>query len=117
MTFCQATQTKIRPRQWWLCWQPGEGVGGVNAAQPPHTAGISPSCFSLGGRRGVQYQYNNDKENIPQEEDDEDGPILYRDEDEMEDEGERTSAENLGVLLCDIFTFFNINIIYGTILM
>jgi hypothetical protein len=53
---------------------------------------ISPSCFSLGGRRGVQYQYSGDKENIPQhhhqDEDDEDGPILYRDDDEMEDEGE-----------------------------
>ncbi len=55
----------------------------------PHTAVISPSCFSLGGgRRGVQYEYGGDKENIPQDEDDEDGPILYRDDGEMEDEGE-----------------------------
>ena len=51
---------------------------------------ISPSCFSLGGGRergrGVQYQYT-DKENIPHPEEDEDGPILYRDDDDNEDDG------------------------------
>ena len=31
--------------------------------------------------------FREDKENIPHEDDDEDGPILYRDEDGMEDEG------------------------------
>jgi hypothetical protein len=67
----------------------------------PHTAVISPSCFSLGGgRRGVQYEYGGgDKENIPQDEDDEDGPILYRDDGEMEDEGERRLV-GLRVLQC-----------------
>ena len=45
----------------------------------------SPSCFSLGGgrdRRGVAYQYGTDKENIPHPDEDEDGPILYRDDDD-----------------------------------
>ena len=32
--------------------------------------------------------FREDKENIPHEDDDEDGPILYRDDDSMEDEGE-----------------------------
>ena len=50
--------------------------------------------FSLPGRGGAraqppQYQlYREDKENIPHEDDDEDGPILYRDDDSMEEEGE-----------------------------
>ena len=56
----------------------------------------SPSCFSLtGGRKSGQssssQQFSNfreDKENIPHEDDDEDGPILYRDDDSMEDEGD-----------------------------
>ena len=54
----------------------------------------SSSCFSLtGGRKSGQsssQQFSNfreDKENIPHEDDDEDGPILYRDDDSMEDEG------------------------------
>eukprot|EP00091_Calanus_sinicus_P007560 TRINITY_DN18658_c0_g1_i1.p2 TRINITY_DN18658_c0_g1~~TRINITY_DN18658_c0_g1_i1.p2 ORF type:complete len:126 (+),score=17.86 TRINITY_DN18658_c0_g1_i1:1611-1988(+) len=46
--------------------------------------------FSLGGgRRGAHPQFSNfreDKENIPHSDDDEDGPILYRDDDNMEDE-------------------------------
>ena len=56
--------------------------------EPGFHAMISPSCFSLGGRdrRGVQYAYT-DKENIPHQEEDEDGPILYRDDDENEDDG------------------------------
>ena len=54
----------------------------------------SPSCFSLSGVRrsnGGSHQFSNfreDKENIPHEDDDEDGPILYRDDDSMEEEGE-----------------------------
>ena len=54
----------------------------------------SPSCFSLSGVRrinGSHPQFSNfreDKENIPHEDDDEDGPILYRDDDSMEEEGE-----------------------------
>merc|ERR1712106_1010432 len=42
-----------------------------------------------GGRRGAHPQFSNfkeDKENIPHSDDDEDGPILYRDDDNMEDE-------------------------------
>jgi len=42
---------------------------------------------SLGGgrdRRGVAYQYGTDKENIPHPDEDEDGPILYRDDDDEE---------------------------------
>merc|ERR1719278_1434384 len=46
--------------------------------------------FSLGGARRHGGQFSNlreDKENIPhEEEDEEDGPILYRDDDNMEDE-------------------------------
>merc|ERR1711981_294936 len=46
--------------------------------------------FSLGGgRRGAHPQFSNfreDKENIPHSDDDEDGPILDRDDDNMEDE-------------------------------
>lgn len=47
--------------------------------------------FSLGGgRRHAGFaNFREDKENIPHEsEDEEDGPILYRDDDSMEDEGE-----------------------------
>merc|ERR1712029_899454 len=36
-----------------------------------------------------------DKENIPHEDDDEDGPILYRDDDSMEEEGEYRLAAKL----------------------
>ena len=78
------------------------------ATLAPHTAVISPSCFSLGGgRRGVQYQYGGgggDKENIPQDDDDEDGPILYRDDGDMEDEGEERLAKK-GSSLCYVNYF------------
>ena len=54
----------------------------------------SGSCFSLSGVRRMNgnhsqqmSSFREDKENIPHEDDDEDGPILYRDEDSMEDEG------------------------------
>lgn len=41
-------------------------------------------------RKASNQQFSNfreDKENIPHEDDDEDGPILYREEDSMEEEG------------------------------
>ena len=41
-----------------------------------------------GGHSQQMASFREDKENIPHEDDDEDGPILYRDEDSMEDEGE-----------------------------
>ena len=50
------------------------------------------SCFSLSGVRKASNQhfasFREDKENIPHDDDDEDGPILYRDDDSMEEEGE-----------------------------
>merc|ERR1711892_194823 len=66
--------------------------GRHHASTPPQDKhqNSSPSCFSLGGgRRGAHPQFSNfkeDKENIPHSDDDEDGPILYRDDDNMEDE-------------------------------
>ena len=61
----------------------------------------SPSCFSLGGgRRGAHPQFSNfreDKENIPHSDDDEDGPILYRDDDNMEDEGEISDSVKISL--------------------
>ena len=64
--------------------------------EPGFHAMISPSCFSLGGRdrRGVQYAYT-DKENIPHQEEDEDGPILYRDDDENEDDGKHKIIQGI----------------------
>jgi phosphatase and actin regulator 3 len=56
---------------------------------------------SLGGRerRGVQYAYT-DKENIPHQEEDEDGPILYRDDDDNEDDAVKlTKKESLSIKL------------------
>ena len=44
--------------------------------------------------------FREDKENIPHEDDDEDGPILYRDEDGMEDEGECLRGELEGGRNC-----------------
>merc|ERR1719282_151813 len=65
-----------------------------SASTPPQekNQNSSPSCFSLSGVRrinGSHPQFSNfreDKENIPHEDDDEDGPILYRDDDSMEEE-------------------------------
>ena len=48
-------------------------------------------------RKASNQQFSNfreDKENIPHEDDDEDGPILYRDEDSMEEEG-KTRRESM----------------------
>ena len=60
---------------------------------------VSPSCFSLPGSRSTRQTqfavYNNtDKENIlpNSDEDEDDGPILYRDEDNMEDEGKTSHS-------------------------
>ena len=62
----------------------------------------SPSCFSLSGVRrsnGSSHpQFSNfreDKENIPHEDDEEDGPILYRDDDSMEEEGKFVCVQNI----------------------
>lgn len=66
-----------------------------------HTSGChkshdkTQSCYSLSGVRRVNggghgqqmASFREDKENIPHEDEDEDGPILYRDEESMEDEG------------------------------
>lgn len=57
----------------------------------------SPSCFSLSGVRrsngGPQFSnFREDKENQgPHEDEDEDGPILYREDDSMEEEGDACS--------------------------
>ena len=57
----------------------------------------SPSCFSLSGVRrsngGPQFSnFREDKENQgPHDDEDEDGPILYREDDSMEEEGDTCS--------------------------
>merc|ERR1712045_326314 len=61
---------------------------GTPPSQTPPREKNQNSSLS-GVRRGAHPQFSNfreDKENIPHEDDDEDGPILYRDEDSMEDE-------------------------------
>jgi len=59
---------------------------------------IGRSCFRIKAsgrdRRGVQYAYT-DKENIPHQEEDEDGPILYRDDDENEDDGKHKIIQGI----------------------
>jgi len=62
--------------------------GRHHASTPPQDKHQNSSLG--GGRRGAHPQFSNfreDKENIPHSDDDEDGPILYRDDDNMEDEG------------------------------
>lgn len=61
--------------------------GRHHASTPPQDKHQNSSLG--GGRRGAHPQFSNfreDKENIPHSDDDEDGPILYRDDDNMEDE-------------------------------
>ena len=63
----------------------------------------SPSCFSLSGVRrsngGPQFSnFREDKENQgPHEDEDEDGPILYREDDSMEEEGDACSITLTGM--------------------
>ena len=73
----------------------------IDVVTTHHTSGChkshdkTQSCFSLSGVRRVNgsghgqqmASFREDKENIPHEDEDEDGPILYRDEESMEDEG------------------------------
>ena len=59
---------------------------GLGRHAPPRLS--SPSCFSLGGGRRAQFQaYHQDKENTHPDQD-EDGPILYRDDEDTAADGQ-----------------------------
>merc|ERR1719422_552794 len=69
-----------------------------SASTPPQEKNQNSSLSGVRRINGSHPQFSNfreDKENIPHEDDDEDGPILYRDDDSMEEEGEYRLAAKL----------------------